>query len=140
VDTGSVNSRRRQTRLHALTVAATAALLLALAAGGRAQTNPAGRAAESGRVVYLKAGCQSCHGTVGQGGSAVRLAPNPIPRGTFINWVRNGKRNPRSSPFWSGMPAFSSKFISDSELGDLYEYLAAVAAPPPARSIPALNP
>ena len=114
-------------------------MLLLLPPGVRAQSNPVAGTSENGRQVYLKAGCQSCHGTEGQGGAAVRLAPNPIPRAAFVNYVRNGKRNPRSSPFWSGMPPYSNRFISDSELSELYAYLAAIAAPPPAKSIPAFS-
>src|SRR5437870_1272944 len=88
---------------------------------------PAGNAA-NGKVVFIKANCQACHGTMGQGGGGPRLAPNPIPGPLFMNYVRNGKRNPGAS-VWSGMPPFSTKFISDSELADIYAYVASI--PPP---------
>jgi mono/diheme cytochrome c family protein len=76
---------------------------------------------------------------VGQGGAAIRLAPNPVSRASFIAYVRNGKRNSGASPFWSGMPAYSNKFISDSELADLYAYVASIPAPPSPTGIPALS-
>jgi hypothetical protein len=37
------------------------------------------------------------------------------------------------------MPPFSTKFISDSELADIYAYLASIKTPAPVKSIPLLN-
>lgn len=87
----------------------------------------------------MKAGCYACHGSMGQGGPGGRLAPNVIPNAIFTNYVRNGKANPGANRNWSGMPPFSTKFISDSELADMYAYLVSVPAPPPVKSVPLLN-
>ena len=91
----------------------------------------------TGKVVYLRAGCDACHGTVGHGGAGARLAPNPLPLTTFQNWVRKG------TPGWSvrgGMPAFPPALLSDKELADIRAYLASLPAPPAAKDIPLLNP
>ena len=105
----------------------------------RAQTAPSTEAPSpaNGKVVYLRAGCNTCHGTVGHGGAGTRLAPNPLPLTAFQNWVRKG------TPGWSvrgGMPAFSAAILSDKELADVRAYLASLPAPPAPNSIPLLNP
>jgi mono/diheme cytochrome c family protein len=51
--------------------------------------------------------------------------------------VRNGKANPGANRNWSGMPPFSTKFISDSELADIYAYLTSIPAPP--KNVPLLE-
>ena len=99
---------------------------------------PSGNA-ENGKAVFMKAGCHACHGSMGQGGTGGRIAPKPIPAPIFNNTVRNGKANPNANRNWSGMPPFSAKFISDSELADIYAYLASIPAPPPVKSVPLLN-
>jgi mono/diheme cytochrome c family protein len=91
----------------------------------------------NGKVVYLRAGCDSCHGTVGHGGAGARLAPNPLPLPAFQNWVRKG------TPGWSvrgGMPAYSVAIVSDKELADIRAFLASLPAPPAAKDVPLLNP
>jgi len=92
--------------------------------------------AAHGREVFLKLGCQACHGTVGQGGAGAVLAPNTIPLAAFQTWVRNG------TPGWSvasGMPAWSPRVLSDDDLVDVREYLATLPAPRAAKDIPLLN-
>lgn len=94
-------------------------------------------AAANGETVYLRIGCQACHGTVGHGGAAPRLAPNTLPLPGFTTWVRNG------TPGWtiaSGMPAFPATVISDQELADIRTYLASLAPPPAVADIPLLAP
>ena len=94
-------------------------------------------AAANGESVYLRVGCQACHGTVGHGGAARRLAPNTLPLPGFETWVRNG------SPGWTiaaGMPAFPASVISDAELADIRAYLASLPPPPAAADIPLLAP
>jgi ubiquinol-cytochrome c reductase cytochrome c subunit len=91
----------------------------------------------NGESVYLRVGCQACHGTVGHGGAARRLAPNTLPLAPFTAWVRNG------TPGWTfatGMPAFPSSVISDADLADIRTYLASLPAPPPVAEIPLLAP
>jgi len=117
-------------------LAASALLSLALSAVGQsARTNRT--AIANGESVYLRVGCQACHGTVGHGGAARRLAPNTLPLAPFTAWVRNG------TPGWTfatGMPAFPSSVISDADLADIRTYLASLPAPPPVAEIPLLAP
>jgi mono/diheme cytochrome c family protein len=115
-----------------------AGVLLFLAASAAAQSSRAERlSVANGESVYLRVGCQACHGTVGHGGAARRLAPDTLPLPAFTAWVRNG------TPGWSfmtGMPAFSASVISDADLADVRAYLASLPAPPPVAEIPLLAP
>jgi mono/diheme cytochrome c family protein len=115
-----------------------ASALFCFAASVVAQSARTERAAiANGERVYLRIGCQACHGTVGHGGAAPRLAPNTLPLPGFTTWVRNG------TPGWTiatGMPAFSVDVISDADLADVHAYLASLPAPPPVAEIPLLAP
>ena len=97
---------------------------------------PAAGNAEKGKATYMKIGCYTCHGTMGQGGAGARLAPNPPAGASFMNYVRKGGPN---HTFLGGMPAYSSSIISDADLADIRAYLASIPAPPPVKSIPLLN-
>lgn len=120
-------------------VAIAAATMVVTASHASAQTASAARGnAASGKAVYLKAGCHACHGTMGQGAPGPRLAPKPIAQAAFIGFVRSGKlNNPRANRNWSGMPPYSAKFISNTDLDDIYAYLASIPEPP--ASIPLLR-
>lgn len=115
-----------------------ALLLLCCASSALAQAARTDRAAiANGEGVYLRVGCQSCHGTVGHGGAAPRLAPDTLPLPAFATWVRSG------TPGWTfatGMPAFSAAVISDGDLADLRTYLASLPAPPAVADLPLLAP
>ena len=92
--------------------------------------------AQKGKSAFMAAGCYTCHGTVGQGGAGARLAPNPRPAPAFTAYVRSGRRG------WSvagGMPAYPPSMLSDQTLADIWAYLAAIPAPPPASSIQILK-
>jgi mono/diheme cytochrome c family protein len=92
--------------------------------------------AAHGREVFMKLGCYTCHGTVGQGGAGAVLAPNTIPFAAFETWVRHG------TPGWSverGMPAWSPSVLPDDDLADVREYLAALPKPKAAKDIALLN-
>jgi mono/diheme cytochrome c family protein len=116
----------------------TSCALLCFAVGATAQSQRSTRAAiANGESVYLAIGCQACHGTVGHGGAARRLAPNTLPLPAFTAWVRNG--TPGFS-FLSGMPAFPAAVISDADLADVRAYLASLPPPPPVEDIPLLAP
>jgi|ERR1051326_425630 ubiquinol-cytochrome c reductase cytochrome c subunit len=95
------------------------------------QTNaPAGAGnVQNGKVLFLKKGCYECHGTVGQGGTGPRLAPNPLPVDRLIAYVRKPM----------GMPPYSPKVMSDAELADVRAYLSSIPPPPPLNTIPLLN-
>ena len=122
---------------HNVTVAVLVVACLAPAASAQ----DAGRGDPvKGKAAYLKARCDACHGTMGQGAPGPRLAPKPIAAAAFTSFVRKGKlANPRANRYWSGMPPYSSKFISDAELADIYAYMAGIAEPPAAGGIPLLN-
>jgi mono/diheme cytochrome c family protein len=115
-----------------------ASALLSIALGAVAQSSRTERlGVANGESVYLEVGCQACHGTVGHGGAARRLAPNTLPLPAFTTWVRNG------TPGWtfaSGMPAFPANVISDADLADVRAYLASLPPPPPVADIPLLAP
>jgi ubiquinol-cytochrome c reductase cytochrome c subunit len=114
------------------------ALLFALTGGVQAQSSKSTRpSAANGKAVFMRVGCYTCHGTVGQGGAGARLAPNTIPLAAMQVWVRGG------TPGWSiarGMPAFPIGVISDSELTDVQAYLASLPAPPKPDDIALLKP
>jgi mono/diheme cytochrome c family protein len=118
-----------------------ATVVICVLAPGRvgAQGGAAAGNAANGRTVFIKAGCPACHGTMGQGGPGGRLAPKPVPAAAFTSYVRKGKvSDARANRNWAGMPPFSTKFISDSELADIYAYLANIAEPPAVNRIPLL--
>jgi mono/diheme cytochrome c family protein len=115
-----------------------ASALLCSAFGALAQSARPDRAAiANGKSAYLSSGCQACHGTVGHGGAAPRLAPNTLPMAAFETWVRNG------TPGWSfatGMPAFPPNAVSDADLADIRAYLANLPPPPAVADISLLAP
>ncbi len=111
-----------------------ASALLCIASSAMAQSP---RTDRSGESAYFRAGCQACHGTVGHGGAAPRLAPNTLPLPGFTTWVRNG------TPGWTfatGMPAFPASVVSDVELAAIRAYLASLPPPAPVSEIPLLAP
>lgn len=114
------------------------ALLCALAGLAHGQASKSARpSAANGKTVFMRVGCYTCHGTVGQGGAGARLAPSTIPLAAMEVWVRGG------TPGWSiarGMPAFPTTVISDSELADVQEYLASLPPPPKPDDIALLRP
>jgi mono/diheme cytochrome c family protein len=91
--------------------------------------------ADNGKRLFLKDGCYECHGTVGQGAGAnpvaPKLAPKPIALAALIAYVRKPT---------GGMPPYTSKVISDAQLGDIRAYLASIPEPPPVKDIPLLRP
>src|SRR5262245_49883659 len=113
-----------------------ASALLCFASIALAQSARPDRAAiANGQSAFMRVGCFTCHGTVGHGGAAPRLAPNTLPLAGFTTWVRNG------TPGWtiaSGMPAFPASVLSDADLADVRAYLASQPAPPPVANIPLL--
>jgi mono/diheme cytochrome c family protein len=113
------------------------ALVCCVFQGALAQSAKANApSAANGKVVFMRAGCYACHGTVGHGGAGARLAPNTLPIAAFQLWVRNG------TPGWSvgsGMPAFPAKIVTDQEIEDVRAYLADLPAPKAVKDIPLLN-
>ena len=110
-----------------IAIALLAAAPLALAAQA-----PAGDAAR-GKAAYMKQGCYTCHGTAGQGGdrgSGPRIAYDVSPWEAFAQAVRR----PRES-----MPRYPAEHLSDTELADIYAYLAGQKRGPKASEIPLLR-
>jgi mono/diheme cytochrome c family protein len=105
-------------------------LSLAVVGGCLLAQAPAGNPA-NGKTLFMKYGCYQCHGTQGQGTTAgARLAPKPLALPALITYVRAPKGQ---------MPPYTNKVVSDAELADIRAYLASIAEPPPAKSIPLLN-
>ncbi len=71
-----------------------------------------------GRILYVRAGCAGCHGTVAQGGivgdSLWSAEPEDIPRD-----LRDGP---------SGMPSYPEDLLSDEAIGLIVGFLAAAPA------------
>jgi mono/diheme cytochrome c family protein len=93
--------------------------------------------AGNGKRVFIAAGCYQCHGRQGQGGSSApigsygpRLALTKLP----LAAVRAYLRHPAG-----GMPPYTAKVLSDSEIDDIYAFLKALPVPPPVENIPELN-
>ena len=114
------------------------ALLCALAGLAHGQASKSARpSAANGKTVFMRVGCYTCHGTVGQGGAGARLAPSTIPLAAMEVWVRGG------TPGWSiarGMPAFPTAVISDGELADVQAYLSSLPPPPRPDDVALLRP
>ena len=95
------------------------------------QGNAIAASAESGRHVFMRAGCWQCHGTMGQGGAAgPKLAPDPLPFEALSGFVRTTNRE---------MPAYREEVLPDADLADLYAYLLSIPKGPDPKSIPLLN-
>ena len=93
--------------------------------------------ADNGKKTYRAVGCYECHGLQGQGGSSApvgsygpRLAPAKLPVAAIRAYVRHPS---------GGMPPYSPKVLSDSQIDDIYAFLRSVPAPQPAKDIPLLN-
>ena len=102
-------------------------------AQAQSQAQPGNDEVERGRALYMKNGCYSCHGTVGQGGErsgAPKLAPEPYPYEAFRVLVRT----PREA-----MPRLDVKHVSDEQLQLIYRYLSSIPKGPAAKDIAALR-
>src|ERR1700722_6402700 len=93
--------------------------------------------AGNGKKHYIADGCYQCHGLQGQGGSSApigsygpRLAPPKLP----VEAIRAYVRHPSG-----GMPPYTAKVLSDSQIDDIYAFLKTVPAPPQVKDIPLLN-
>jgi mono/diheme cytochrome c family protein len=138
---GSADSRPGKTMMGSarrFILTAAAAVLVLAGSGAVAQqasrasgkNTPAGNA-ENGRHLFMSVGCYECHGTAGQGGVGPRLAPRPMELRALLAFVRN--------PPGRGMPPYSSKVLSDSDLADMHAYLETIPEPPPVKDIPLLS-
>ena len=95
-------------------------------------TAPAGNV-DSGKKLFVSAGCALCHNGEGQGGGpGPRLAPNPgmLEFKVFVQRARV----PLNS-----MPPYTTKVLSDQQLADIYAFLRTVPKPPDVSTIPLLR-
>ena len=95
-------------------------------------TAPAGNV-DSGKKLFVSAGCALCHNGEGQGGGpGPRLAPNPnmLAFKVFVQRVRE--------PI-NAMPPYTAKVLSDQQVADIYAFLRTVPKPPDASTIPLLR-
>jgi ubiquinol-cytochrome c reductase cytochrome c subunit len=105
-----------------------AAAVAGLLAGIAAAQSPS---VDNGRKVYVNVGCWSCHGYLGQGAvTGPKLAPDPMPKETFAAFLRSSNRL---------MPPYPEEVLSDSDVEDMYAYLASLPQPADYRTIPLLN-
>jgi len=89
--------------------------------------------ADNGNKLFVKVGCNECHGFQAHGGGGgPRLGPSPIPFEVFAPFVRHPEEG-------AGMPAYTSKVLSDQELADIYAYVKSVPHSPDAKNIPLLK-
>ena len=103
-------------------------IALAVAGAATAQT-PATGNAQQGKELFLKYSCYACHGYDGHGGAGARLVPLAMTVTRFTAYVHNPRR----------MPPYTDKVLSDAQLADLFTYIKALPASPPADQIPLLS-
>jgi mono/diheme cytochrome c family protein len=103
-------------------------LLLASFAVLACAQSPAGDA-KHGKELFLSYACYSCHSFDGHGGAGARLVPMPLNQAGFMAFVRNAGR----------MPSYSSKVLSDVQLGDIYAYIKSLPTSPDAKNIPLIQ-
>jgi mono/diheme cytochrome c family protein len=106
-------------------------VLLVIAAFLASSTAYAQGDAAKGKDVYMKYTCYGCHGFSGQNGPGARLVPMRMTQAAFTNYVRG----PRTRQ----MPSYSTKVLSDAQLGDVYAYIKTLPQSPSAKDIPQLN-
>ena len=93
---------------------------------------PAGNA-QNGKKLFMSDGCYECHGRQGQGAAqtgAARIGPPLLTFEGFQSYVRQPTNQ---------MPPYTSKAITDQDLGDIYAYLKSIPMPPKGKDIPLLN-
>src|SRR4030095_4982622 len=100
-----------------------------LAAQAAAQTHPASTGnTQAGKDLYLRYSFYACHGYDGHGGAGARLVPTRMTVDRFTAYLRNPRQ----------MPPYSTKLLSDAQLGDLWAYVKSLPASPDAKDIPLL--
>jgi mono/diheme cytochrome c family protein len=99
-------------------------------AASKSADTPNGKT-ENGKKLYLRYGCDECHGTLAHGGTpGPQLGPNAIPFEAFRAYVRHPTGE---------MPPYTDKVVSDQEWADIYAFIKSVPRPPDPKTIPLLN-
>jgi cytochrome c553 len=101
----------------------TAAGVFAFATAAQAQ-RPEGSAS------FVAYGCYQCHGYVGQGGAAPRIAPTAYPFEAFDRLVRRPANE---------MPAYAAVALDEATLRAIYDYLRSIPEPPVAANLAILR-
>jgi mono/diheme cytochrome c family protein len=111
-----------------LVIAALGAALPAASIRAAALATAPGNAAR-GKDVFLKVGCDQCHGREAQGSpiTAPKLGPDALPYAAFELFVRR----PRLQ-----MPPYGIAVLSDADLIDVYAYVRSRPAPAGAERLP----
>src|SRR5262245_44113286 len=102
---------------------------LSVAAAAQTQPPPAGNL-QAGKDLYLRYSCYACHGYDGHGGAGARLVPMRMTGERFTAYLR--------SPRTPQMPLYSTKLLTDAQLGDVWAYIKSLPASPEAKDIPLL--
>ena len=102
---------------------------LSVQATAQTQPPPSGNA-QTGKDLYLRYSCYACHGYDGHGGAGARLVPMRMTGERFTAYVR--------SPRTPQMPLYSTKLLTDAQLGDLWAYIKSLPVSPDAKDIPLL--
>jgi mono/diheme cytochrome c family protein len=87
--------------------------------------------AGSGKKLFVDYSCYACHGFSGQNGPGKRLVPMKMPQAVFTAYVRQ--------PGTKQMPSFSSKVLTDVQLGDIWAYVRSLPDSPEAKDIKLLQ-
>src|SRR5215470_5758181 len=106
-----------------------ASFLGAASAQAPASTPIAGNA-QNGKELYFRYSCYACHGYDGHGGAGARLVPMRMTGERFTAYLR--------SPRTPQMPLYSTKLLTDAQLGDVWAYIKSLPASPDAKDIPLL--
>jgi ubiquinol-cytochrome c reductase cytochrome c subunit len=102
-----------------------------LSALAAAQTQPTSSGnLQTGKDLYLRYSCYACHGYDGHGGAGARLVPMRMTGERFTAYLR--------SPRTPQMPLYSTKLLTDAQLGDVWAYIKSLPPSPDAKDIPLL--
>ena len=107
-------------------VVAAACVTLCMISSVGAQGNAA-----KGKDLYNAYTCYGCHGDSGQNGPGARLVPMKMAQIAFTAYVR--------SPRTNQMPSFSTKVLTDTQLGDIWAYVKTLPDSPAAKDIKLLQ-
>ena len=94
--------------------------------------------AGNGKKLYIADGCYQCHGLQGQGG-LLRAHRILRPHASLLRSFRSRQLRAYVRHPSGGMPPYTPKVLSDSQIDDIYAFLKTVPAPPQVKDIPLLN-
>ena len=87
--------------------------------------------AAKGKQEFMAYSCYACHGFSGQNGPGTRLVPMKMPQVVFTAYVRNPKTKQ--------MPTYSTKVLTDAQLGDIWTYIRTLPDSPKSEDIKLLK-